>query len=396
MFKARTMNRIYDLYILILFIILSCSQSESTNESSGAIINLNEAFLNRYPIYINDISTSYEYVRLETKEECLTGVRLAVYSSDNYLLTVDRERMLLFNRNDGKFIRKIGHMGAGPGEFSRTYSVMPFNEVNNLIYARRNKVRYGYSFDGQLKDTLVIPELLMEIGDINDTLFAAFIPDLQGGEKYKLKIFNHNDSLIKAFPNYLSAPNTPAFFVWMPNSWYYRLNHQLYFFQLFNDTVFQIGINSIAPRFILDMGQYSPPYELKTSRDFQPANYFMMRTIQESSRYLFCSFNFSGKNYTAIYDKMKKTTSVNDYCPDAAGSVRGFLRNEYDFIPLEFSSINENDELICTLNAIKIKQWFDLNPEKVNQLPERLKALINVTETDNPVIVIAKLNKSQQ
>jgi len=28
-------------------------------------------------------------------------------------------------------------------------------------------------------------------------------------------------------------------------------------------------------------------------------------------------------------------------------------------------TVNQSDELICTMDAFRIKQWFDLNPEKV-------------------------------
>jgi hypothetical protein len=44
------------------------------------------------------------------------------------------------------------------------------------------------------------------------------------------------------------------------------------------------------------------------------------------------------------------------------------------------------------MDAFRIKQWFDLNPEKINQLPKNLKGLKNIQETSNPVIIIAKLN----
>ena len=72
---------------------------------------------------------------------------------------------------------------------------------------------------------------------------------------------------------------------------------------------------------------------MKTSPEFEPGKYFIMRTIQESSKYLFCPFNFNMKNYTAIFDKNKKTTVVNDYSPE---SGLGFINNINDFVPLEF------------------------------------------------------------
>jgi hypothetical protein len=376
------------MYILFLiFITVSCN---SKNENLYEIINIREAFENKKSININDIATTFEYIELETKDECLTGTRLAVYSNDQYLIAIDRDKILLFDRKDGRFIREIGHKGNGPGEYLRTYNVMAFDEGMNIVYAGRNKKRYAYSLDGQLKDTLSIPELVSEIGNIDDNIFAAFKPDYQGGEKVRIVLFNHTDSLMKTFPNYLSSPKTSSIFVWNPNSWFYKLDKQLYFYQLFNDTVFHVGTNSLTPKYVLNMGPYSPPYEMKTSPEFEPAKYFMMRTIQESSKYLFCSFNFNMKNYTAIFDKNKRTTVVNDYSPE---SGLGFINNINDFVPLEFSSINEKDELICTMNALKIKQWFDLNPGKISQLPEYLKNLKDIQETNNPVIIIAKLKK---
>jgi hypothetical protein len=226
------MKKLSVLYLFLTFIMTSCSQHRSTDGKSVQIINLYNAIENRKSIIISDISINFEYISLETKDECLTGTRLAVYSNDQYLIAIDREKILLFDRKDGKFIREIGHRGNGPGEYSRTYSVMPFDEAKNIIYAGRNKKRYGYSLDGQLKDTLTIPELVSEIGNINDNTFAAFMPDYQGGERNKIIIFNHTDSPLKTFPNYLSAPKTQSVFVWNPSSWFYKLDKQLCFYPI--------------------------------------------------------------------------------------------------------------------------------------------------------------------
>jgi len=377
-------------FAFTVFALSFCSQRDVAEKRSVEIINLIDAFDKSKPVNITDISTDFNYLQLETTDECLVGTRLTVYADDIYLIAIDRQKILLFNRKDGKFIREIGHQGNGPSEYSRTYTVMPYNEEKKIVYAGRNKKRYGYSLEGQLKDTLTIPELVSEIGNIDDNLFAAFIPDYQGGEKNKIIIFNEKDSLINTFPNYLSAPKTESFFVWNPNSLFYRLNKQLYFYQLFNDTLFHVNSNSLTPRFVFNMGPYSPPYEMKTSPQFESNKYFLIRTINESTKYLFCAFNFNKSNYTAIYDKDKRTTVVNDYSPE---SGHGFLYNTNDFVPLEISSINTYNELICTIDAVKINQWFEKNPEKVPQLPESLKSLINIKETDNPVILISKLKK---
>jgi hypothetical protein len=368
----------------------SYTQHLSADKKSVGIIELKGAFENRKSINIEDISLSSNYIQLESKTECLIGAKARLYSNDKYLISIDRERILLFDRNNGKFIREIGHKGNGPDEYSFTYSVMPYNEEKNVVYAGRNKKRLMYSIDGQLSGELPIPELVSEIGDIDDNAFAAYLPNYQGNEKNKIVVFNQNNSVIITFPNYLSAPKSDGFFMWNPNSWFYSRNKQLYFYELFNDTLFHVNISSLSPKYIFNMGIYSPPYIMKTSSKFEKDKYFMMQTLNESSKYLLCSFKFNKRSYTAIYDKDQGKTIVNDYTSETGN---GFINNINDFVPLEFSSINEKDELICTIDAFKIKQWFAENSDKIEKLPKNVISLKDIQETDNPVIVIAKLKK---
>ena len=62
-------------------------------------------------------------------------------------------------------------------------------------------------------------------------------------------------------------------------------------------------------------------------------------------------------------------------------------------MPLEILSINDKGELTCTLDAYKIKLWFETNAEKSEKLPEYLQRLKNIQETENPIVMIARLKK---
>lgn len=375
-------------YLLPILIMSFFSQPEKVDNKSLVNINLEEAFEHRKSINIGDIATHYEYVQLETNNEFLAGSKLKVYLNDQYLITVDQNQILLFDRKSGKFIRKIGQKGDGPEQYSRTYAIMPYNDETKTVYAGRNKKRYEYSLDGKLKSVRDLPGLISDVGNIDENTIAAHLPNYQGDEKGKIIILNKEGSVIKTFPNYLSAPKTNGFFVWNPSACFYRLNKQLYFYELFNDTLFHVSTNSLTPRYVFKMGPYSPPYKMKTSPKFEVDKYFMIKSINEASKYLFCVFNFNKKTYTAIYFKDLRKTIVNDYNTE---SGNGFIYNINDFVPLELSGINEKGELICTMDAYRIKKWFEVNPEKIKQLPESIKILKNIEETDNPVIVIVRL-----
>lgn len=209
-----------------------------------------------------------------------------------------------------------------------------------------------------------------------------------GDEKKKIIIFNKEDSIIKIFPNYLSFPFMGQINILFINSWFYKLNNQLNFCERFNDTLFNITSNSLIPRFVFDKGSYSFPYELRSSGSW--SKYFLTENILESSKYLFYTFSFEGKIYTAMYDKEKKTTIVNDYIGE---SGKGYINNIQDFVPLELSSINKQGELTCTIDAYKVRLWFETNSDKADHLPENIQKLKKIPDSGNPIVAIVSLKE---
>jgi hypothetical protein len=103
-----------------------------------------------------------------------------------------------------------------------------------------------------------------------------------------------------------------------------------------------------------------------------------------------CGIRFNQGIYTAVYDKKQKSILVNDY---AGESGKGFINNINDFAVLELSSINGKGELTCTIDAFKIRLWFEKNADKSDELPEYLQELKNITDTENPIVVITSLNE---
>ncbi len=378
------------LLVLLSCLAASCYQQKKEKKEGPVIVDITYAFEKRVPVNINDISGDCDYIALETTNECLIGSNYTIYSDDQYLVAIDRKQILLFDRESGSFIRKIGNSGNGPGEYSRTYSKIPYDEEKKSVYADRNRERYEYSINGQLMDTRRGPEMVFDFVDLDESTYAAFIDNYMGDEKKKMVIFNETDSIIKIFPNYQSFPFNGSINVFSTNSWFYKLNKQLHFCEKFSDTLFVVTPDSLIPRFVFDKGVHAFPYELRADMVDPESEYFFTENILESSRYLFYTFRFNQKVYTAVYDKKQKSTLVNDYVGE---SGKGYINNINDFAALELSSINGKGELTCTIDAFKIKLWFEKNAGKSDGLPEYLQKLKNVTDTENPIVVITRLNE---
>ena len=376
------------LVCILIFVASSCFRHNNSQETTLEVIDVKDAFDDKRPIGIDDVARDYEYIKLETADECLVGSNATVYSDEQNIVVLDRTRILLFDRNSGSFVRSIGNIGNGPGEYSRTYAKMPYNYGKKTVYARNNTERIEYNLEGDFVGSKKPPELVYDFVDLGNETYAAFIDNYMGDEKNKIIVFDGQDSIIKIFPNYLSFQFNGIVNMYSINSWFTRLNGKTSFCEKFNDTLFYLTPELLEPRFLFYKGPYAFPYELRGNSVNMSDKYFFTENVLESTRYLFYVFGFQNRIYTAVYDKEKKETVVNDYVGE---SGNGFVDNINGFAPLELSSINESGELVCVIDAFRINQWFREHGEEAERLPEYMKQLEQLNEMDNPVVIVAKL-----
>ena len=110
-------------FVNILFFLLSCG-----GKQQGGIPVYSVDVLQRDSV--NHFFSGYEYVMLETNENCLLGEVKGMKVYDSVIGIRERERILLFG-HDGKFISKIDKKGRGAGEY---LSVEDFCVRDSLVY----------------------------------------------------------------------------------------------------------------------------------------------------------------------------------------------------------------------------------------------------------------------
>ena len=131
-------------FILALLLIVTLNQCQKAQKGSHAKIvkvNGNEVVdcnisdvTDTIDLPLSDIINECEVIPLETNEKSLFESVYHVGISDNYIAVHSRGRLpiKLFSR-DGKFIRDIGKIGRGPGEFNSLYGIQ-LDEAANRIY----------------------------------------------------------------------------------------------------------------------------------------------------------------------------------------------------------------------------------------------------------------------
>lgn len=112
-------------YIIISLLFVSCNMSKKgyIDYKPGEVPVLNF----RDDIQVNDYLKNIrgvKYIQLETTDKCLLSDIVKVEVQDDYLVILDKlNKIYLFNKSTGLFIRQIGSIGQGSGEYISTNSI---------------------------------------------------------------------------------------------------------------------------------------------------------------------------------------------------------------------------------------------------------------------------------
>ncbi len=124
-------------------------------------VDLNEGLKTEKEFRLSEVAKSVEYIPLETRQESLFS-NAGYVISKNYVLVYQQYgpcRLLLFDRS-GKFLRKIGGEGKGPGEYISLNYVYPEPDEKFILiydYQAQRIIRYG--FDGSLISEMSVKEM---------------------------------------------------------------------------------------------------------------------------------------------------------------------------------------------------------------------------------------------
>ena len=146
-------KRVY-IYLIFLFF-CTCQQSKQDRFKGGIIINLDTA--QEIEIRTSNLFKSVRPIILETKSESLIANVSEILVFDEKMFIFDnRGKSLLVFDMDGKFIRRIGGIGKGPGEYT-LISDFTIDPEKREIYVLVNAGRiHKYNVDGAYVNSIQI------------------------------------------------------------------------------------------------------------------------------------------------------------------------------------------------------------------------------------------------
>ena len=342
---------------------------------------------------LSDIIESIEYVPLETTDDVLIGSIIpntrGFDVSDNYIVVFcnQQTQVFLFSR-DGRFIRRIGRRGQGPGEYTMLAGVFLDEKreqifvltipQNILVYNLRGEfVRYmptahnrgsltrlhndHFFFHNSFKMPFVY-----EIRDINLQLVAE---DVTNG-LYRV-LFSQG---IGSAVDYLFNDKIHV------RPW------------LFNDTIFSIENDfSFIPRFVVTAGSRTPSVDLLTADKDRFVNrapgYVSISSIRQTANKLLLRYRFQNRTHHVYFDKnterLFRFRSESGIPNDFDGGVDFWPHRQDNLIWYRFFHayyLIENSGRIAPTGGAAAVQSF-------NRLIERLDP------DDNPVLMIVRIRE---
>ena len=303
---------------LVMSVITSCTSptnSSVVSSSNGIIdINITKALKESKDFALSEIIKDVEFVTLESTVESYFTFSTRIQVTENYIMVVgDMEnRLLLFDRT-GKFIRQLGRIGQGPGEYiNPRHATMDPNEQFIIIKDMGYKLikidlqgRYikQRNIQSECKSSIDAPPFFL------DEAHFAFVfnrPRAPIDGYHRVSVYDSELILVEEMLPVANNDSLCLRRIDVP--FMSSFQSSSYFFEGFTDTIFSINVGS-NPKAKYHFSIQDNPYTLEhqtagnspnTNRDFT-----RVFRVLELSDYLLITV-LTDENFVMLYDKEKK------------------------------------------------------------------------------------------
>ena len=393
------------LTFLTLLSFLSSCQNPKKPEPGLVSIDIITALKSEKEFRLSELVDSIDYLKLETRPECLISNGSNVIGKKYILILNNRPpQVLLFDRT-GKFIRTIGKIGKGPGEYTYPESADLSPDENRVIVSDvAQRLFIEYLVDGSLVASHKSPPGVEAGPYYLDQVSIAFMKTPFSDSMHYPHVVVMNLSTGEQKPmyfiNFKRNPNFQAG-VYLQND-FHRTDAGIIFRNALCDTIYRLSPDlSVKPAYALHSFANRAIYNSMTEQEFDAVSHIGLSCL--SPQFLFfigtdkerfhLVYNSDTKKIFAL-PRIKQCKGENDY---AFGMI-----NDLDGIgPVWFwgGSYIRNNQFSNLLQVVDLKEMIKTDcfiqaELKTNEYRDHLKKIVEESsENDNPIIRIMHLRK---
>jgi hypothetical protein len=370
--------------IIILFLLVSCT-SNTNNESrikDTIVLNIDKILSNNKLLYSNFFN-SCKIVPLETNDSCLIGQIDEIHISNNELFILDSRSakgLFVFNQR-GEFIRKIGKLGRGPGEY-RNPSTFKLNEKGKEIYIldRNYQEIYRYSYTGRYLGKIKVPGngAADFIVNSQNQIYISSVMG-RGNNSYLLRELNiEGQELEKWFP---MPEYGKGWSFNLARAAFCQTSQDIKYSEPYLDTIYSIYPNDVKPFLYLSSNNFLTSKDLmeigssssglsESKKIYGPTDYYednnlVFMVIKNKSMPYFILFNKQNQNSLAV--AFYNFDDDLAYAPHTSPPFTGFTQSEFVKVirPTEIINFKKNlfesKNLLSQDDKMKIEQTSELS-----------------------------------
>ncbi len=367
---------IYSLFVLAIY---ACGQvHHAPNE-----IVLDQFISDVKETTISNVASRIEYIQLETTPASLISNIDKIQTKDGkmYILDIRSSSLLVFDMS-GKFIRKIGNKGNGPGEH---IGIHDFVLCDSIIL----------TLDCMLWKTILYDSLgrfIVEKHVRNNPTRVAFykdmpaceynFPDFAPNDGFRISIYDRklnpvtnllksNYSTDEIVAKYMNASHSRSFFA--------TVNDTLTFWESRDDIVYKIiDENNIVEKYTI---QYNNKAKFEDGLLMLKKGRNEMGRMMETKNYLFFTGWYNDEYCRLVYSQ-KNREGVN--------VGEGFKTNGGpDFFPY---GVTEDNKAYRSFSVYAYKTELEENNISTDKLDPKLQSLVRTCNfDDNPCVMLVTL-----
>lgn len=364
----------------------------------------------------SDLGKRIRYIPLETTDSCLVAnsPRIQVLK-DNVLITTEKQS-LLFDKQTGKFLCEVGHIGVDPEGYSNTNCWI--DDHSGILHYFRlpdELVKYNQQgrFVGKIKisPTPPVPASFF----FTDSQMIGQYSDLLNNSCRSLAFFDEAGQTLDTIPALLTPlsvsyddiesmsimKNNPFFGIMsmqgvcilklkndreliasLGSSTLWKSGGKVRYRAEFVDTLYTVEDRAIKPYLYFNTGKWHWPGTERASKE-DNNNRITITYVAETDDKLYfqCIKGLYDRVhlYNGVYDKKSHTTKMGT--PKAP-----FTDDLTSFLPFSPTTCSDRGEFAALVQSDHALQWLEEHPEA--KVPEELAFLKALNEDANPVVVL--------
>lgn len=373
----------YTYLILFLFYLFASScQYQPENEINSISVNANSITSN---IRLSNLVQDVEFIKLEDTERALISQIDKIEFYDSLIFILQRfadPRVLVYNKT-GQYLRDLGSVGNGPGEFTIPYDIFIDKEKNRIIILGSNKLIY---FD--LKSLDYIDEDQTEPGPIRATKINDFTAYVYGLDQDELVISKNRSEIIttrfeKSVRNQIR-----------PVESFHKFNEEALFHMTLYDTIYRIDkegnihdhlfINFEKP--LSNDGLNNLPVHIKDNaselkKEFSNLMGYI-KAYGETRSHVYFMFLYKNRFHAFLYNK-NTNNQIGYDCFDVYNDVT-FEPNAYYL----YNNINETEFSGAIFDVLDLEQRLsviDIDDLNIESSAYYNKLSLTVEDGDNSI-----------